>query len=329
MRCPRLNELPSAPPDKSGWPWTAESESLSDTMLNGAPLPRISIVTPSYNQGQFIEETIRSVLLQGYPNLEYIVIDGGSTDNSVEIIRKYAPWLCCWVSQQDKGQADAINKGLQQATGSLVGWINSDDVLLGSSLERLGQSHSSHPGDIIAGDVIDYEQDSEKDSLYRQYGITFENVVMFWTRRVQWHQPGIFFPKMLLSVSGYLDASLRYVFDYDLLCRMLRRSQISYLGVPIARFRRHRSSKTTSEGEGFPLEFVQVSRRYWSFLPCSSQNYALEVANYLFRVGVYFLMRRKPVARALFREALRTDARCIVTAPADWIATRLRQTLLT
>src|SRR5688572_28969334 len=108
MRCPMLSDLPAPPPGKTGWPWTEETFQLPEAMPDGKRWPRISIVTPSYNQGQFIEETIRSVLLQCYPNLEYIVIDGGSTDDSVEIIEKYKSWLTYWVSEPDKGQVDAI-----------------------------------------------------------------------------------------------------------------------------------------------------------------------------------------------------------------------------
>ena len=127
MRCPRLDELPIPPEGKIGWPWTEQSEPLPDKMPDGSEWPQISIVTPSYNQGQFIEETIRSVLLQGYPNLEFIIIDGGSTDNSVEIIKKYAPWFSSWVSEPDNGQSHALNKGFRMVTGSLIGWQNSDD----------------------------------------------------------------------------------------------------------------------------------------------------------------------------------------------------------
>src|ERR1700738_1526878 len=110
----------------TGWPWTTETPRLPAVRPDGSRWPRITIVTPSFNQGQFIEETIRSVLLQGYPNLEYIIIDGGSTDNTVEIIKKYEPWIACWVSEKDRGQSDALNKGFARATGQILAWLCSD-----------------------------------------------------------------------------------------------------------------------------------------------------------------------------------------------------------
>src|SRR5271166_5725136 len=129
MRCPTLAELPPPPSGKTGWPWTVETAQLPDTMPNGHPWPCISIVTPSYNQGEYIEETIRSILLQGYPNVEYIIMDGGSTDGTVDTVQRYKRWLMHWESAPDLGQAHAINKGLQRCTGALFNWINSDDFL--------------------------------------------------------------------------------------------------------------------------------------------------------------------------------------------------------
>src|SRR5438105_607276 len=115
MHCPKLSDLPAPSKGKTGWPWTEESSQCDTSAIKGREWPRISVVTPSFNQGQFIEATLRSVLLQGYPNLEYLVVDGGSRDNSVEIIKKYSRWLTYWVSEPDSGQSDAINRGLNRA----------------------------------------------------------------------------------------------------------------------------------------------------------------------------------------------------------------------
>ncbi len=128
-----ITDLPPPPDGKLGWPWT-EGNPASSADPN---LVSISIVTPSYNQGQFIEETIRSVLLQGYANLEYIIIDGGSKDNTVEIIKKYEPWISYWVSEPDGGQSQAINRGMSRATGTWFNWLNSDDILLPRALLTL------------------------------------------------------------------------------------------------------------------------------------------------------------------------------------------------
>jgi len=132
-----ITDLPPPPTGKFGWPWTEGSSPSADS--SSASYVSISIVTPSYNQGEFIEETIRSVLLQGYPNLEYMIIDGGSTDQTVEIIKKYEPWLAYWVSAKDGGQSEAINRGMSRASGTWFNWLNSDDILLPKALFTLAE----------------------------------------------------------------------------------------------------------------------------------------------------------------------------------------------
>ena len=136
MKTLLLADLPPPPPGRTGWPWTVASPAVPETAPGGAPWPRITIVTPSFNQGQFLEETIRSVLLQGYPNLEYIIIDGGSNDNSIEIINRYKNWISYWISEKDRGQAHAINKGIDRSTGEVLAWLNSDDVYMVEFLKK-------------------------------------------------------------------------------------------------------------------------------------------------------------------------------------------------
>lgn len=145
MRCPTLAELPPPPPGRTGWPWTEETPQAPDGPHEGGVWPKISIVTPSFNQGDYIEKTIRSVLLQGYPNLEYIVIDGRSTDKSVEVLKKYKRWLAYWVSETDRGHGEAINKGVARATGAALAIMPSDDFYYPTALLTLIQLRALHP----------------------------------------------------------------------------------------------------------------------------------------------------------------------------------------
>jgi glycosyltransferase involved in cell wall biosynthesis len=148
----RLRDLPAGPPGKTGWPWTEETAPLPATAPGGKSWPRISIVTPNYNYGAYLEAAIRSVILQGYPNLEYFVIDGGSSDRSVEILRKYEPWLTYWESERDRGQTHAINKGLARCTGEVVNWLCSDDMLMPGALEAIGRCFAASPDvDVVLG----------------------------------------------------------------------------------------------------------------------------------------------------------------------------------
>src|SRR5215467_3026061 len=125
MRCPSIDELPAAPAGRAGWPWTEGSSALPERMPDGSEWPRISIVTPNFNYERYLEATIRSVLLQGYPDVEFIIQDGGSTDGSVTLIKKYEKFLTYWASEPNSGQSLVINRGLHRSTGSILAYINS------------------------------------------------------------------------------------------------------------------------------------------------------------------------------------------------------------
>lgn len=259
--------FPSPLAGRQGWPWVEAPAVLPPRMRDGSPWPRITIVTPSYNQGQYIEETLRSVLLQGYPNLEFIVIDGGSTDESAAVIERYGPWLSYWVSERDRGQAHAINKGFARATGDLVNWLNSDDLLLPGALARLAEAHRRAPDSLIAGDVVNFRARPPLEQLVRQHNLSLRTMVAPWEAGISWHQPGIYVPRSAFIRHPTVDEQLRFVFDQDWLCRLLSIAQISLLGVPIARFRLHDSSKTVAELPAWLCEQELVMRRNAVLVP--------------------------------------------------------------
>jgi glycosyltransferase involved in cell wall biosynthesis len=309
MRCPTLEEIPKPSSREQGWPWTVATARLPETMSDGRPWPRISIVTPSYNQANYLEETIRSILLQGYPNLEYLVIDGGSTDASREIILKYQDWLSFWVSEPDEGQSCAINKGLQRITGELFNWINSDDVLLPHSLQTIAESHRLNPDSLLAADVLYRDERSGKETTVQQKHIDFRNMVEFWNNTASFHQPGIFIPVHLLKQIGTLDERLHYAFDYELFCRLLSiAASVTYLAEPVATYRIHPASKSVSQSHSFLPELFAASRRHWPMIPDLDLPASdPKGSGLLFRVGWWQVLHREPKGADLVREALRID----------------------
>ena len=263
MRSPTLNELPPPPLEKNGWPWTEETPQIPGTMADGRPWPRVSIITPSYNQGQYIEETIRSVLLQGYPNLEYIIIDGGSTDNSVEVIRKYEPWLAYWVSEPDRGQTHAINKGFKVSNGDIVAWLNSDDTYMPDAIQSVVRHFLLNGSTIAYGNCNLIDETGKMLRVVIPPRVTFESLVYYWkTPESTPPQPGIFFRRKVLNEVGPLDERLRYVMDFDLWLRMAERYPFNYLDVILGNCRMHSESKTMTQIRYFHLERYQVTQRY-------------------------------------------------------------------
>jgi glycosyltransferase involved in cell wall biosynthesis len=259
MRCPTLEELPPPPAGKTGWPWTVHCAQLPGIARNGQTRPRITIVTPSYNQGEFIEETIRSVLLQGYPDVEYMVMDGGSTDRSVDIIRKYEPWLAYWVSESDQGQAHGINKGLDRATGKIFQFINSDDILQSGALEAVFLGFEGF--DAVAGNVLNF---SEHNSYIKpNRGLTPERLIK---EMRDWgyccfHQPGIWLlTDNIKCLAGY-QLQFRYCFDLLLFVQYLEKwPNVRYLPDVLVHFRLHDGSKSVGENDHFIFEDAEVRR---------------------------------------------------------------------
>lgn len=260
MHCPTLSELPPAPQSKSGWPWTEETPSLPDTMPDGSPWPLVSIVTPSYNQGVFIEETIRSVLLQGYPNLEYIIIDGGSDDGTLDIIRKYEPWMTYWVSEPDGGQAEAINKGFRMTSGKILAWLNSDDYYFPRAIEIVANTFGNLPElKMLYGDcdIVD----RYGNFVERKYTFEFD-LKLLRTFDYIW-QPAAFFQKDVFNHVGTLDISLHWAMDWDLWLKIGRDdNKISKVNQALAVARVYKENKTESGGERRYLELFNLLRRH-------------------------------------------------------------------
>lgn len=206
-------QLPQGLTNKIGWPWTEATSQLSTITSSIRSLPRISIVTPSYNQGQFIEETIRSVLFQNYPNLEYIIIDGESKDNSEDIIRKYENYLSYWVSEPDKGQTDAINKGFQRSTGEILAWLNSDDLYCADALRTVAEVFSRNPkAMVLSGSCL---MVNKERTILGQKGPSKLDPIHFLKGGDVPGQPAIFFRREVLEQIGYLDDQLHYVLDWE------------------------------------------------------------------------------------------------------------------
>lgn len=218
--------------------------------------PKISIVTPSYNQGQFIEETILSIINQNYPNLEYIIIDGGSTDGTIETIKKYEKHLKHWVSEPDKGQVDAINKGLKYCTGDIFNWINSDDYLEPNSLFTIANAYNPIIDNNIAGNVRNFDDDTNQSEIFINRDLDLKGIYAK-NDGGRYHQPGLWFSLRKLKV--YEPFSLKYQNGFDhfhYIGYILKFPDIIYTNQVLVNFRLHGSSKTVSQVPIFIVEKI-------------------------------------------------------------------------
>jgi len=224
-----------------------------------AEQPLVSIVTPSFNHVKYIEATMQSVLIQDYPRIEYIVVDGGSNDGTVDVIKKYVDKLAWWVSEKDKGQTDAINKGFARATGSILAWINSDDTYEPGAVAAAVKYLQDHPEvGMVYGDC-NFINESGKaigkfNSAQTDYRLLRQGYVHI-------PQQTMFFRAELWEQVGPLDPSFYFAMDYDLWTRIAARSQIQYVPQTWANFRLHTSGKTILADDRCWPEMVRVHYR--------------------------------------------------------------------
>jgi len=255
---------------------------------------RISVITPSFNQGAFLEATIESVIDQNYQNLEYIVIDGGSSDTSVSIIKKYENRLAYWVSEKDNGQTDAVNKGIERASGDIIGWLNSDDVYVGCCLHRAMEYFNQCPEvDIVFSDYFFIDEAGKIIKLRKEIPFNFN--VYLWTEDCYHANCAGFFRRRVFDKVGKLDDTLNYGMDYEFYMRCAKAGlSFGHSRDCWGAYRLHAQSKSVSLYEWMRMEGQDIAKHYqlsdistmgrWS----RRQLYALYRMTCKFMIGSYF-----------------------------------------
>ncbi len=239
--------------------------------------PTVTIVTPSFNQGKFIERTIRSVLSQKYPHLEYIVVDGGSTDETLQVLKKYEKHLR-WISERDSGQSEAVNKGFHMAKGEIVAWLNSDDIYLPGALKKVGRYFADHPDVMMVygeGYMID-----ETDNVKCRFPFTVPKYdlskLIYYGDYIL--QQSTFFRRTMFDTIELLREDLHYGMDWDLFIRIGKRFRVDYIPEYLGCIREHGEAKTITGGRKRFRELVSIIRKHGHLrYPQSYFNYAWNV----------------------------------------------------
>ncbi len=215
----------------------------------------VSIITPSFNQARYLEQTILSVLEQDYPRIEYLIVDGGSTDGSRDIIRKYAHRLAWWVSEKDTGQAEAINKGLIRARGEVVAWLNSDDYFFPDTISEVAGLFNTHPNIVmIYGDMLAIDELGRTINHLTYKQLDLEELLCFQIIG----QPAVFIRRAVLDKTGLLDPSFHYLLDHQLWIRIAQYGPMLHMSRIWAAARFHPAAKNRSQAEGFGREALRI-----------------------------------------------------------------------
>jgi glycosyltransferase involved in cell wall biosynthesis len=279
-------------------------------------LPTVSIVTPSYNQARYLEQTLCSVLEQDYPSLEYFVMDGGSNDGSVELIQKYAAKLAGWVSEKDRGQAEAINKGLRQTQGEIVAWLNSDDYYLPGALQKVVAAFAQHPeSGLVYGNVLSVDENSRAFNLQTFQPYALNDLLAFNIIS----QPAVFMRRSVLEQAGLLDESYHCLLDHHLWLRMARLAPLVFIPETLAAARYHAEAKNLAR----PAEFGREGWRIVEWLQADHRFSALfaqhkaRILGGAHRFDAFYLLDGGQYAAALshYAQAFRYHPR---VALKDW-----------
>ncbi len=264
---------------------------------SGEALPRITIVTPSYNQASFLEQTLCSVLMQGYPNLEYVVMDGGSTDGSRSTVERYADLLTYWQSQADGGQAAAIAAGFERSTGEVLGWVNSDDYLLPGALVQIGRFFATRRDVdflVCGGVVVD-----ARGRLIRKYYAFPQDFRSLLCGGQLFMQMSSFWRRSAYERVGGLDTKLRFCFDYDLFLRLARERTPAAQEFLASAFRIHDDSKTSTIWTSVALPEAESVKARLGILTCSEEERDRVARS---TIAEFYRVTRRGILRDLHRD---------------------------